>query len=128
MKLERELGVQGFMTEKYQHGNFINAPNINCNIGFDTTNITRNMKMTVYDFASYATSTDYCLYIEDVQEPLICSGLKNFLKSFGPYESINGFKFWMALNNSVTIIPRIRLWITIASKIFSLYIWYLIIY
>ena len=98
----------------------MDACNVDCRIIPDTDdNQPRNLTMIAYEFAPFANSKEYCLYINNLQKPSQCSGEKNFQVRHGPYESSKGWTFKMTLNDSVKNVPKLRFWVSLSSKHFN---------
>ena len=121
--LDLPLNIQdekytNIISEDYQNGADFDAYHINCSLEPKMpSDMKINMTMMVNEFAPYANSNGYCLYIDNHQEPLKCSGSRTFQDKFGPFENKSGWKFWMSQNESTTSVENVRFWITIACKL-----------
>ena len=112
-----EFKVKSLRSKNYFNQDAAAVYNIHCKLHPTIpSNTKRTMNVVAYEFAPFAESEDYCMYIDNALAPVQCSGSKKFQKSLGAYESSTGWEFRMVLKNSTEHIPTIRFWITITSK------------
>ena len=115
-ELDINAGILGFVSEQYLEGTFQDAYNINCSIVLDQSSKARNMFVTIHEFAPFANSPEYCLYINSFPTPYACSGSRRFFDLFGTFDGAFGWKFSMFLKDSMDYVPKIRFWIAITSE------------
>ena len=120
LDLDLNFPVLNIMSENYLDGTFQKAYKINCSLSLDQPSVDpKEISVAIYDFAPFASSEEYCLYINPDVKPLVCSGAKTFQSFRGPFASRVGWKFGMTLKTSASYLPLIRFWIAITSKYFS---------
>ena len=108
--------INDLMSETYPFAEQ-DVHNINCSIKHDTySDISRNMTLVIYEFSPFASTDDYCLYVNSVQTPLVCSGSQRFTTStHGPFESKSGWTFRLTLKDSTKELPKMKFWFSITS-------------
>ena len=117
ISLDFNSQVINLVSEKYLHGEEKYAYNITCSLSPDDHSETpQQMIIAIHEFAPFANSENYCMFVDSVESPVKCSGSKAFLTSQGPFMSSTGWKFRMTLNKSTVNIPKIRFWIAITSE------------
>ena len=119
--LYKNTGILSIVSDGYLEGTFHEAYNINCSIVLAQSSNARKISVAIHEFAPYAKSPEYCLYIDSFPTPYACSGSRKFHESYGPFDGKLEWKFSMFLKESADYFPKIRFWIVITSENFVEY-------
>ena len=122
--------VFNIMSEGYRQNCFIDAKYARCDIvvNGEKYNAPQTIEMTVYEFAKFTDSSDFCLVVND-EHGEICSGSKNFtgiLKrnyTAKKKESYNSYTAWtmkLEIMGSSNYIPQVRYWMKIMGQYIEL--------
>ena len=122
--------VFDIMSEGYKENRYMAAMNVSCNILVNggKYNTPQTIEMTVYEFAPFTDTSDFCLIVNDENKE-ICSGSKKFqgilkrnytAKKMESSNSIlKGFTAWtmkLKMKRSSKYLPKVRYWMKIKGQ------------
>ena len=100
------------MSEGYRESQYTNAMSVSCNISLQEMNDEETeMILKVNEFASFISSSGYCLYINGREK--VCSGSRILKNHMGFYRAAKQWNLSMELEESLEYIPQVKFWMNI---------------